>query len=353
MRGKWVGCRKIESSVFSWCDPMDCSVCSIAMTLDAPNGKGDCMRIVSLLPSATEIVCGLGLRQSLVGVTHECDWPVSVSELPKVTRSRIPADATSGEIDALVREQTESELALYSLDQYVLGSLEPDLIITQSLCDVCAVAESEVETAVASLAKKPKVINLNPTSLEDVFGDILKVGESTNCVTAAREYVDELRGRVEAVGNLACRHDPPPTVILLEWIDPLFSAGHWNPELVKIAGGREWIGRSGERSQTIQWETVIHVNPEIMIIACCGYDVQRAMQDLPLLQSYPGWSELECVKSGRVYVTDGSAYFNRPGPRLVDSLESLALVINADTRELSHDQSQSLVQIRADSVRTA
>ncbi|WP_153556984.1 cobalamin-binding protein [Roseimaritima sediminicola] len=287
------------------------------------------MRIVSLLPSATEIVCALGLRSQLVGVTHECDFPAGIESLPAVTRSWIPPAATSREIDALVRERLKSESALYSLDMPTLQRLSPDLIVTQTLCDVCAVAEREVREAVSRLPGSPRVVNLEPTRLADVFEGIAAVAAAAGVEDRSREVVAELEARVERVVQRARRVEPAerPSVLLLEWIDPPFSAGHWSPELVEKAGGRELLGVPGERSRAIEWERIVELDPEILVIACCGFDEPRMRQDLPILEAKPGWESLRCVRNQRVHIVDGSAYFNRPGPRLVDSLEILSNLI--------------------------
>lgn len=282
------------------------------------------MRIVSLLPSATEIICGLGLRDQLVGVTHECDYPADVVDLPKVTKTLIPVDATSREIDGLVRERMKTKAALYSLDMEVLTRLNPNLIVTQALCDVCAVAEDEVRDAACSLPHSPRVINLEPSSLNDVMDCIMRVGDAADVSQTAVDYVGQLKERVRRVADRSMRITERPTVMMLEWIDPPFSAGHWSPELVEIAGGREAIGQAGERSVTTPWQQVVDADPDVMVIACCGYDVERTLQDVPILRAYPGWDSLSCVRSDRVSIVDGSAYFSRPGPRLIDSLEILA-----------------------------
>jgi iron complex transport system substrate-binding protein len=292
------------------------------------------MRIVSLLPSATEIVCQLGLEDELVGVTHECDFPPSVRNLPKVTRTLIPAAATSREIDTLVRERLRSERALYTLDMPKLTQLSPDLIVTQALCDVCAVAESEVRAAACSLPGQPRVINLEPTCLEDVFECLRLVGTATGRDERATEEVANLRSRIAAVElrSRQCAHRP--RVVVLEWIDPPFSSGHWSPELVRLAGGEEVVGGAGERSRSIDWLQIVAAAPDVLIIACCGFDVERTFADLPILRGYLGWHDLPCVKSGLVFVVDGSAYFSRPGPRLVDSLEILAHALDPQAHPL-------------------
>ncbi len=294
------------------------------------------MRIVSLLPSATEIVCQLGLRDHLVGVTHECDYPASVLGLPKVTTSLIPHDASSHEIDLAVRERLKTERALYSLDLPTLQSLRPNLIVTQSLCDVCAVAETEVQHAAHSLPSNPTVINLEPSCLEDVMMCIRTVGEAASCSERAEIEIAALKRRVAIVSSRSLELVHRPSVMLLEWIDPPFCAGHWSPELVQLAGGREVIGTSAKRSQTTPWNAIVEADPEVLFIACCGFGVERTLKDIPKLQSYSDWGSLQCVREGKVFVVDGSSYFSRPGPRLVDSLEILAHALHPSIHPLPH-----------------
>jgi iron complex transport system substrate-binding protein len=282
------------------------------------------VRIVSLLPSATEIICALGLEDSLVGVTHECDYPPSVRKLPRVTRTLIPGGASSGAIDALVRERLKSEKALYSLDVSMLEGLRPDLLVTQALCDVCAVAEAEVQAAACSLPGQPRVVNLEPMTLEQVFDCILQVGSAAACDTRALEVVAALRGRVESVAARVAQSRERPRVVVLEWLDPLFTCGHWTPDLVRLAGGTEVIARAGERSRTMTLEELLAAAPEVLVIACCGFDIERTMLDMPAFLALPGVAALPAVRSGRVHVIDGNAYLSRPGPRLVDSLEILS-----------------------------
>jgi iron complex transport system substrate-binding protein len=284
------------------------------------------VKIVSLLPSATEIVCALGLSEQLVGVTHECDWPPSVRALPRVTRTLIPHDATSAEIDSLVRERLKTDRALYTLDMPALERLAPDLIVTQALCDVCAVAEAEVLDAACRLPGRPRVINLEPMSLDDVLETLRMVGAATGtadragAVVKALEYrIDAVRNRTAAIGAAA-----RPRVAFLEWIDPPFSTGHWNPSLVDLAGGIDVLGQAGKPSRTIAWTDVVRSAPDVVFVACCGYTAARASEDIPILERQPGWADLPAVRNGRMYVTDGNAYFSRPGTRLVDSLEILA-----------------------------
>ncbi len=280
------------------------------------------MRIVSLLPSATEIVCALGLDDQLVGVSHECDYPPSVQRLPRVTKTLIPTDAPSGEIDRLVSEQLKTTKALYQLDLPLLKQLRPDVIVTQSLCDVCAVSPSDVQAALARLPGTPRVVNLEPQSLDGLFESIRQVASAVGL--SADNTIRHLRGRIEAVAMRSAGASERPRVTFLEWLDPPFSSGHWNPELVRIAGGIEGHGKEGQPSRRLRWEEIREWQPEIIVIACCGFTVERTRQDLAGLHSIAVWDTLPAVRVDRVYVADGSQYFNRPGPRLVDSLELLA-----------------------------
>ena len=292
------------------------------------------MRIVSLLPAATEIVCALGLEEQLVGVSHECDYPLSVRDLPKVTRSLIPASAPSGEIDRLVRERLSTQSALYSLDVAVLEELEPDLIVTQALCDVCAVAQDEVQAAACALPNAPRVINLEPQSLGEVLLAVRHVAHATGMQSRGELVVRQLQARIDTVIDRSEKLATQPRVALIEWLDPPFSCGHWNPELVRLAGGVEGLGHEGERSRTLTWDEVIAWQPEVVVFACCGLDAERTLGELPLLQAVANWQDVPAVRSGRVYVTDGSQYFSRPGPRLVDSLEILAHALHPDVHPL-------------------
>jgi iron complex transport system substrate-binding protein len=298
------------------------------------------VRIVSLLASATEIICSLGLRDSLVGVTHECDYPADVVGLPIVTRSAIPHDASSIEIDRLVREQLETSTALYSLNVELLDELRPDVIVTQALCEVCAVSESEIKDTICQLTAQPELINLEPMCLKDVFDTLLLVGNVTNRMSIAESVVNSLKARVRRVKILTETHiktDNYPKVVFLEWIDPPFNAGHWTPELIEMAGGIDCLGNKHRPSQTTLWDDVLDAQPDVMFIACCGFSMERAAKDLPILQSNVGWKDLPCVKNNRVYLSDGNSYFNRPGPRLVDSLEIIANALHPDVHILGLD----------------
>ena len=293
------------------------------------------MRIASLLPSATEMVCALGLTERLVGVSHECDYPPVVRGLPKVTNTLIPNQASSTVIDRMVRERLRTSQPLYSLDASALQRLRPDLVVTQSLCNVCAVAEDDVRAAVRTLASTPQVVNLETRSLSQVLAAMWKLGRAADIEQQTERVVDRLTDRIQAVatGTAAIRHRP--RVTLLEWLDPPFSCGHWNPELVQLAGGVEGLGQEGQPSRTLRWDEVVEWQPEVIFIACCGFGVERTMEDIPKLQCIDGWHSLPAVRSERVFVADGSQYFNRPGPRLVDSLEILAHVLHPEVHPLT------------------
>ncbi|MCL6507515.1 MAG: cobalamin-binding protein [Bryobacteraceae bacterium] len=271
-----------------------------------------------------------------MGVTHECDYPPFVRRLPKVTRTLIPAEASSQEIDAMVRKRLQTGQALYTLQLPVLEALRPDLIVTQTLCDVCAVAEEEVKAAACMLPGHPRVINLEPQTLSEVLGAIRQVGSSLGLEKRAEEVISALSSRISAVVTRTARLQHRPRVALLEWLDPPFSCGHWNPELVRLAGGIEGLGQEGRPSRTLCWDEVLAWQPEVVFIACCGFSVERTLRDLPLLPFVPGWQDLPAVRSGRVYVTDGSHYFSRPGPRLVDSVEILAHALHPEVHPLPH-----------------
>lgn len=284
-------------------------------------------RIVSLLPSATEIVCALGLRDTLVGVSHECDYPASVGSLPKVTRTLIPPELPSDEIDQLVRQQLAHTKALYSLNLELLASLKPDLIVTQALCDVCAVAADEVMTAACQLPGRPRVLNLEPMCLEEVFATLLMVGEAAGTPQQAATVVASLRERVARV--VACvPAGPRPRVAFLEWLDPPFNGGHWTPELIRLAGGDDCFNGGGRASRTLAWREIVAAQPDVLFMALCGFGIERSLQDVPALVSRAGWSDLPCVRAGQVWLADGNQYFSRPGPRLVESLEVLAAVLH-------------------------
>lgn len=295
------------------------------------------MRIVSLLPSATEIVYAIGMGGSLVGITHECDYPPIVREKPIVTRSLLDhSDATSEEIDHAVSMQLGDGLSLYALDEALLAKLQPDLIITQALCEVCAVSFGIVERAVRDVSANfgglaPRVLSLEPNSLDDILTTIVRVGAEVGSVEQAAAVVAGLQARIERVRERAATIRRRPRVACLEWIDPLFGPGHWLPEMIELAGGKPGLGKAHTDSRRIAWDDVIAFAPEVIVVTPCGFDLARttaeAMQVLPYRT---GWDALPAVRRGRVYAVDGNSYFSRPGPRIVDSLELLAELIHPD-----------------------
>jgi len=292
------------------------------------------VRIVSLLPAATEIVCALGLDDQLVGVTHECDYPAVVRGLPKVTWSLIPRGASSIEIDMLVRERSRTQSALYTLNLELLEELHPDLIVTQALCDVCAVAEDEVQAAACALPVAPRVINLAPQTIWEVFDCVRRLARETGMISEGDKVVEHLTARVNAVAARTSGLKEIPRVAFLEWLDPPFSCGHWTPELVRLAGGIDGLSKEGERSRTLDWHEVVAWDPEVIVVACCGFDVDRTLIDLRSPQVSKHVRALAAFDAGRLHVIDGSQYFSRPGPRLVDSLEILAHALHPDVHPL-------------------
>ena len=237
-------------------------------------------RIVTLLPSATEIVCGLGLRDRLVGVTHECDFPSDLASLPRVTASAIDISASSREIDTAVRDHLQKNNSLYSIDVELLADLEPDLLVTQALCDVCAVSQNDVLDVLAKLPGDPQLINLEPVTLDDVFETISRVGASAGCANVAENYKAELKARVVRVLRASGKIRNKPRVGFLEWLDPPFNAGHWTPELIEFAGGIDCFGNKYKPSTTIALETITYADPDVLIIALCGFDEERARIEL-------------------------------------------------------------------------
>ena len=303
------------------------------------------MKIVSLLPSATEIVYALGLGDSLAAVTHECDFPPEVSAKPIITRSVLTPGLTSREIDEAVRRQLNDSHSLYTIDRELLGEIRPDVILTQQLCDVCAVAYNDVLEAVRSLPRPgPRVLNLEPITVADVLGTIRQVGLVTEREDEAEKVITGLEARIDRVKQTVASASHKPRVVLLEWIDPLFGGGHWDPELVEIAGGIDTIGRLHQPSTQVDWADIRRFDPEVLVIAQCGFSIERTKQDMPALEALPGYTDLAAVRRGRVFLVNGSDYFSRPGPRLVDSLEILAALLHPNLVEIPDTFSDSVLQ---------
>jgi iron complex transport system substrate-binding protein len=289
------------------------------------------MRICSFLPSATEIVYALGLGDSLYGVSHECDYPAEAKAKPKVVRSRFDAAKhTSQEIDRLVAELVARGERIYQVDEDVLRQAKPDLVITQELCEVCAVSLEDVQRAVVQLEMPPQIISLDPHGLEDVLHDIERVGEHTGKARRAREVAARLRQRIEAVRSKASRAAYKPGVACIEWLDPLIVAGHWIPELVELAGGMDALAKPGEPSRRIEMDELVSVAPEVLVLMPCGMDVSRAIHEFSRLNNLKQWQALPAFKQDRVYAADAGGLFSRSGPRLVEGLEIMAHIIHPD-----------------------
>jgi iron complex transport system substrate-binding protein len=288
------------------------------------------IRTVSMLPAATEIVGALGLMDQLLAVSHECDFPEEANRRPRVTHCEIngkglPSDA----IDRWVSQQLQSHGTLYTLDEPTLRKLAPDLILTQRLCDVCAPAYGSVAALAETLPSKPRVLNLEPRSLGDILRCVVDVasamGHPETGVAVCRRLEQRIADVTAKVSGLR-----PPTVFVMEWAEPIYNAGHWTPELVRLARGTPVLAAEGKDSVRIPWEKLRAADPEVLIVACCGHKVDRTRSDVPLLEALPGWRQLQAVQSGRTYLADGSAYFSRPGPRIVDTLEMVASILHPE-----------------------
>jgi iron complex transport system substrate-binding protein len=286
-------------------------------------------RIVSLLPAATEIAAALGLMEQVVGVSHECDFPEEAKTRPRVTHCPVHnVDLASGEVDQWVRRTLRDNGTIYTIDEPLLRELRPDVILTQKLCDVCAVGYGTVARLAETLPGPPRVVNLEPTSLADIFDNIRRVADACGVPARARGIIARLSERVGAVRLRADRISYRPRCFLMEWVDPPFCSGHWGPELMEIAGGCDSLGRMHKPSEQVDWQQIIDARPEIMVLALCGYNINRARIDYELLGSFPDFESLPAVLGGEVYLVDASAYFARPGPRIVDSLEILSGILH-------------------------
>ena len=287
------------------------------------------MRIASLLPSATEIVCALGLEDQLVAVTHECDFPASVAGKPVVTASLIEGNGSSSEIDRHIRRLVHAGSSIYRLDADRLHALRPNLILTQELCAVCAVSYPIVEAAARRLDESTQLVSLEPERLEDVFGHIALVARLAGRPSAASPIIGSLKDRIKAVRGLL-QGVVPARVVCLEWLDPLYSCGHWTPELVELAGGLELLGVAGRPAERVAWDDVREADPEVLVVMACGFSLSKSLAEVACLAGRPGFDQMRAVRSGRVYVVDGNAFFSRPGPRLVTSVEILAGLLHPD-----------------------
>lgn len=295
-------------------------------------------RIISLIASATEIVSALGFEKDLVGRSHECDFPPSVKRLPVLTTPKFPTDGTSYEIDQRVKAIVQEGLSVYRVDAGLLEKLRPDLIVTQTQCEVCAVSLRDVEEAVCRVVlSRPKIVPLETNALADLWRDIQRVAEALDAPERGRELAKKLEGDMNVIAKKATTILEKPTTACIEWIDPLMSAGNWMPELVEMAGGINLYGEAGKHSPWMTWEDLVGKDPEVILILPCGFDIPRIQKEMPVLAERPEWKELRAVRSGRVYLLDGNQYFNRPGPRLVESLEILAELLHPETFRFGHE----------------
>jgi iron complex transport system substrate-binding protein len=293
------------------------------------------MRIVSLLPSATEIVCAMGLADELVGVTHECDWPPEVIGKPVMTRSVYDLEGTpSRTIHQLVDSAVHGGSSLYALDEEALEAAAPDLILTQELCVVCAVSYREVNDVARAIDADIKVVSLEPTSIEGIFNTITTVGALTEAEDAAVDLVESLRARLGAIEQTAQRRRDgghvPPRVVAIEWLDPPFAVGHWVPEQIRRAGGWDLLGDAGEKSVQTTWQAIRDVDPEMLVLMPCGFHLDETVEEWARTPRPAFWEDIQAARRGQVFAVDGSAYFSRPGPRIVDGIEMLAEIFDPD-----------------------
>lgn len=281
-------------------------------------------RIVSLIASSTEIVCALGFQQDLVGRSHECDFPHAVKDLPQLTSPKFPVEGTSYEIDQRVKAILQEGLSVYRVDAQALDAVRPDVIVTQSQCEVCAVSLRDVEAAVCSIvSSRPRIVSLEPNALCDIFTDIERVAMALSAEDRGRALIATMKARMQTVTERAAGLSRP-TVACVEWIEPLMAAGNWMPELVEMAGGVNLFGEAGRHSPWMTFAALAERDPDVIVVLPCGFDIPRTAVEMPPLLRQPGWNELSAVQSGRVFLADGNQYFNRPGPRVVESLEILA-----------------------------
>lgn len=295
-------------------------------------------RVVSLIASATEILHALGAADTQVARSHECDWPPSVLDLPLLTRTKIKVKgASSGEIDRSVKSLLEKGLAVYEVDADGLKALAPDVILTQDQCEVCAVSLADVERALCAWTDcQARIVSLRPHSLADVYTDIQRIAEAIGRPAAGRDLARSMEARLAAVGSLVSGR-PRPRLAFIEWVDPPMSGGHWMPELISIAGGESLFGTEGAVSPWISWEDVASADPDIILIAPCGYEIETSLAEMAALQEHPVWRGLRAVRECRVAIADGNAYFNRPGPRLVETAEIMAEILHPDLCHFRHE----------------
>lgn len=282
-------------------------------------------KIVSLLPAATEIVCALGLEENLVGRSHECDYPESVKQLPVCSEANIPDNLGSAVIDTKVKELLTDALSVYTVKRDLIKQLSPDVVITQAQCEVCAVSLKEVEEALEDyLDKQSTIISLQPDSLETIFNNIREVAAVLDVPVKGEQLIEDLQERADIIRHKLKFMENKPTVACIEWLEPMMVSGNWVPELVSIAGGTPILAENGKHSPYVKWEDIQQQDPDVIVVMPCGFSIERTMKEMNLLLQLPGFAEMKAVKNDRFYIADGNQYFNRPGPRIVDSIEILA-----------------------------
>jgi len=296
------------------------------------------MRIVSLLPSCTEIVCALGCAERLVGRSHECDFPEEIQSVPVCTAARLDAAASSSEINSQIKSLLERALSVYEIDVARLRELRPDVILTQAQCEVCAVSVADLEKVLPeSLARRAKIISVAPLRLADVWTDMQTIAEALEVPDEGRAVLLRLKNRVVDVIQKTCMIKKRPSVACLEWLDPLMAAGNWVPEMVQLAGGHDSLGAPGRPSYWLEWEKLAQADPEVIVLLPCGFGLERTRREAAALASRPEWRKLRAVKSKKVFITDGNFYFNRPGPRVVESIEILAEILQPKLFTFGHE----------------
>lgn len=308
------------------------------------------LRVASLLPSATEIVCAVGAATELVGISHECDFPDDIRHLPVLTRARLRPQGRSGDIDREVRSVLQEALAVYEIELARLEAARPDVIVTQDLCDVCAVSFDDVCAAAATLVHQPiRIVNLHPTRLDDIWADVHRVGESLGRTADAANVVADLQSRIAEITKRSLACVGHPRVISIEWIDPVMIGGMWMPELIERAGGFPLVTRPGDHAPTLTKEALSRLVPDTVLIKPCGFPLERTLEEISVLHTSLPWESWRAVQEGHVYVADGNAYFNRPGPRIVDSLEILAACLHPeDFGDFRDKHRHSVVRLDAD-----
>lgn len=294
------------------------------------------LRIVSLLPSTTEIVCALGMKSNLVGRSHECDYPTSVKKLPACTEPKFEADGTSYQIDRRVKALLQDGLSVYRVDADVLSALNPDIIITQDQCEVCAASLSDVRKATEEiLGKEVSLVSVSPTDLSGVLDSIQTIADSLNVSKRGEQLIQNMRAEFDTIQNKAPK-DTVRNICCIEWLEPMMAAGNWMPELVEIAGGRELGAVAGKHSPYFEWDNLLELNPEILAITPCGYTIDKTLSEMDALAKHKKWDKLQAVQNGEVYLLDGNHFFNRSGPRLTDSARIFAEILHPDIFEPRH-----------------